>query len=143
LLAAASVQLWRRYRLRPFVLATVVSTILLNLAGTVYVFKRDSMHTSYEPAVRFLNQRSTATTLVFGTAELSFRLDRSEGLLDDKWLGYNTGRQADFIVIDARYRQEHASASRREPQIYSHITGLLAQYDRVYSADSFEIYARR
>jgi 4-amino-4-deoxy-L-arabinose transferase-like glycosyltransferase len=144
LLAASAVQLWQRYRLRPFALATVVSVMLLNLAGTAYVIKRNSLHTGYEPAVRFLNEHSTASTTVFGTAELSFSLQQRQGLLDDKWLGYETGRQADFVVIDARYRQEHAAVSRREPQIYSYITGLLAdRYDRVYSSESFEIYSRR
>jgi hypothetical protein len=78
-----------------------------------------------------------------GTSELSFDLARYDRLLDDKWVGYHTGRRPDFVVEDSRYRQELEAVRTREPEIYEYVTRLLdEQYRVVYDQASYKIYAR-
>jgi hypothetical protein len=118
--------------------------ILLHLAGSVYVMARDSYHKSYMPAVDFLNRNSDERSSIMGTSELSFDLKYCDSLLDDKYLGYNSGRAPDFIVVDARYEQEHEDVRENRPEIYEHVNRLLAEdYRQVFDRAGYRIYARR
>jgi hypothetical protein len=120
------------------------SLILLHLTGSVYVMRRNSYQTNYLPAVRFLNQHSDQNALIMGTAEIGFGLKFHDTLLDDKWLGYNTGRIPDFVVQDSRYEQEQLWALDRRPDISEHVRTLLStQYQEVYNQASYRIYVRR
>jgi len=145
LLAAWINWCWRSRSVPRWILAPAFcSLILLHLTGSVYVMMRNSYQSNYLPAVSFLNQHSDQNALIMGTAEISFGLKFHDTLLDDKWLGYNTGRIPDFVVEDRRYEQEQLWAQARRPEIYEHVTTLLAeQYRRVYDHASYRIYARR
>jgi hypothetical protein len=79
-----------------------------------------------------------------GTSELSFDLKRYDSLLDDKYLGYNSGRVPDFIVVDSRYEQEHEAVREIRPEIYEHVNKLLSEdYRQVFDHASYRIYARQ
>jgi 4-amino-4-deoxy-L-arabinose transferase-like glycosyltransferase len=136
---------WGRRRLPRRIMAPAFCAfVLLHLAGNAYVMVRDSYHKSYLPAVNFLNQNSGEQSLIMGTSELSFGLKSYDSLSDDKYLGYNSGRTPDFIVVDARYEQEQEAVRDKRPEIYRHINRLLAEdYRRVYDQASYKIYARR
>jgi hypothetical protein len=124
--------------------AAVSGLLLLHVAGNAYVIARDSYHTSYLPAVNFLNQNAGRDLSITGTAELGFGLDNWNTLLDDKYLGYYSGRKPDFIVVDNRYRQEHDGVEVKQPEVGDHITRLLTtEYQKVYDHAAYRIYARR
>jgi 4-amino-4-deoxy-L-arabinose transferase-like glycosyltransferase len=145
LLAAWARSCWASRRPPRRVMAPAFCALmLLHLAGNAYVIARDSYHNSYLPAVNFLNQNSGERSLIMGTSELSFGLKSYESLSDDKYLGYNSGKAPDFIVLDARYEQEHDAVRERHPEIYRHINRLLAEdYRPVFEQASYRIYARR
>ncbi|MFP5264731.1 MAG: ArnT family glycosyltransferase [Blastocatellia bacterium] len=145
LLAAWVHSCWASRRPPRWVMAPAFCALmLLHLAGNAYVMARDSYHNSYLPAVNFLNQNSGERSLIMGTSELSFGLKSYDSLSDDKYLGYNSGRAPDLIVVDARYEQEHEAVREREPEIYRHINRLLAEdYRPVFEQASYRIYARR
>jgi hypothetical protein len=131
LLAAWVHSCWVNRRLPRWILAPAFcGLMLLHLAGSAYVMARDSYHKSYLPAVSFLNQNSNEQSLIMGTSELSFDLKSYDSLLDDKYLGYNSGRVPDFIVVDARYEQEHEAVREKD-------------YRQVFDHVSYRIYARR
>jgi 4-amino-4-deoxy-L-arabinose transferase-like glycosyltransferase len=145
LLAAWVHSCWVNRRLPRWIVAPAFcGLVLLHLAGSAYVMARDSYHKSYLPAVAFLNQNSSEQSLIMGTAELSFGLKAYDSLLDDKYLGYNSGRAPDFIVVDARYEQEHEAVREKWPEVHEHIDRLLAEdYRRVFDHPSYRVYARR
>jgi 4-amino-4-deoxy-L-arabinose transferase-like glycosyltransferase len=145
LLAAWISWCWRTRSAPRWIIAPAFcGLILLHLTGSIYVVLRNSYQNSYLPAISFLNQHSDQNTLIMGTAEMSFGLKFPETLLDDKWLGHNTGRTPDFIVEDTRYEQEQLWAQTRRPEIYEHVRTLLTrQYQQVYNQASYRIYARR
>jgi hypothetical protein len=136
---------WMNRRLPRLVIAPAFcGLIVLHLAGSAYVMARDSYHKSYLPAVNFLNQNSNEQSLIMGTSELSFDLKSYDSLLDDKYLGYNSGRAPDFIVVDARYEQEHEAVRYKRPEVYQHINKLLSEnYRQVFAHTSYKIFARR
>ncbi len=122
----------------------VCGLLLIQVAGNGYVIARDSYHKSYLPAVDFLNRNSGPLTTITGPAELSFGLNNRDALLDDKYLGYHNQRRPDFIVVEARYEQEHTDAQTRYPEIYTHVTALLSEeYTEVYNNAGFIIYTRK
>ncbi len=145
LLAAWISWCWRSGSVPRWILAPAFcSLILLHLTGSIYVMLRNSYQNNYLPAVSFLNQHSDSNALIMGTAEMSFGLKFHDTLLDDKWLGYNTGRTPDFVVEDTRYEQEQLWAQARRPEVYEHVRTLLTtQYQQVYNQGSYRIYARR
>ncbi|MCI0490562.1 MAG: glycosyltransferase family 39 protein [Blastocatellia bacterium] len=145
ILAAWVRWVWANARAMRWITAPAVcGLILIHLAGSAYVMRRDSYHKSYLPAVAFLNQRSDPQTTITGTAELSFGLTRYDSLSDDKYLGYYSGRRPDLIVVDSRYEEEHEAVRVRQPEIYRHINERLArEYRQVYDHAPYRIYARR
>jgi len=136
---------WTNRRLPRLLLAPAFcGLVALHLAGSAYVMARDSYHKSYLPAVNFLNKNSNEQSLIMGTSELSFDLKSYDSLLDDKYLGYNSGRTPDFIVVDARYEQEHEAVRDKRPEIYRHIDKLLGEnYRQVFAQASYRIFARQ
>ena len=144
LLAAVIASLWQRRVLRRWLVPAMAAVVLLNLAGTAYVIKRNSLNRNFLPAVRFLNENMDSSARIIGTAELTFGLKRYDSLLDDKWLGYNTGATPDLIVLDPRYQQEQQAVGTRDPQIHDYIVTLLSGgYRQVYDDGGFQIYSRR
>jgi hypothetical protein len=145
LLAAWIHSCWVNRRLPRWMLAPMFcGFVLLHLSGSAYVIARDSYHKSYRPAVSFLNQNSNEQSLIMGTSELSFDLKSYDSLLDDKYLGYNSGRAPDFIVVDSRYEQECEAVREKRPEIYEHINRLLTEdYRQVFNQASYRIYARQ
>ena len=145
LLAAWAYWCWSHGRLPRWVLAPAIcGLMLLHLAGSAYVMARDSYHKSYLPAVNLLNQISNEQSLIAGTSELSFALNYYDSLLDDKYLGYNSGKEPDFIVIDARYEQEREAVRDKRPEVYQHINSLLSDsYEQVFAQAGYRIFARR
>jgi len=145
LLAAWIAWCWRSRGVPRWIIAPAFcGLIVLHLTGSVYVMLRNSYQNSYLPAVSFLNQHADQNALIMGTAEMSFGLRFPGTLLDDKWLGYNTGRIPDFVVEDTRFEQEQLWAQAKRPEIFEHVRTLLAQqYQQVYNKASYRIYARR
>jgi hypothetical protein len=145
LLAAWVHSCWMNRRIPRWVTAFgFCGLAVLHLAGSAYVMARDSYHNSYYPAVSFLNQNSDERSLIIGTAELGFDLKSYDSLLDDKYLGYNSGTTPDFIVVDARYEQEHEAVREKRPELYLYINKLLTEsYRQVFAQTNYRIYARQ
>lgn len=145
LLAVLISRCWKSRSVPRWILAPAFcSLILLHLTGSIFVMRRNSYQNNYLPAVSFLNQHSDQNALIMGTAEIVFGLNARDTLLDDKWLGYNTGRIPDFVVEDMRYEQELLWAKLQRPEIYEHVKTLLSeQYQQVYDHGLYRIYARQ
>ena len=137
--------IWMNRRAVRWITAPAVcGLILIHLAGSAYVMRRDSYHKNYLPAISFLNQNSSPASTIIGTAELSFGLAAYDSLSDDKYIGYYSGRRPDLIVVDSRYEEEHELVRVKQPEIYRHINDLLAsEYHQVYAQAPYRIYARR
>jgi len=129
---------------RPALAAAVCCLALANLCGTGYAILRDSYHRDYLPVVSYLNGHASEDSLIMGSSELHFGLKHKDTLLDDKYLGYRSGRVADLIVVDPRYEWERGVERVKHPEIYQHIVQLLARdYQLVYEHAAYKVYAAR
>jgi hypothetical protein len=69
-----------------------------------------------------------------GSAELCFWLGFNGRVLDDPALGQDSGKRADFIVIEPRYEQRIAGSPASQQ--------LAENYSQVYERGSYHVYAR-
>ena len=120
----------------------VVGLVALQLGGVVQRIAMKEYQKGHLPAVKFLQGSSNQQALVFGCADLGFDLGFDGRLIDDRSLGFYTGKRPDFIVVEAAYEDAFNGSIRRTP-IYQHITTLMnEQYHQVYDQGSYRIYAR-
>src|SRR5436853_2442867 len=144
LLATWLTDCWKNAVLPRWVMATAVGALLLLQAGRIVQRMRaNEYQTTYAPAVSFLKSHMQPSTLIMGSAELGFALGFDAHLVDDSFLGYFSGRRADFIVVDEIYALSFQGSQVERPAIYAHINKLLHEdYQLVYDQALYRIYAR-
>jgi hypothetical protein len=98
----------------------------------------------YLPAVAFLNSHLQPNNVVFGRSELYFGLLCRACLKDDVRLGANSGKHADFLVLDTDYRKTIAGFAFSEKSTYRFIEELLSggEYIPVFRNDLYEVFQR-
>jgi hypothetical protein len=135
---------WERRRVPRWMIATCVcGLLLLQRGGVVKRSLLDSYHKSYLPAVSFLKSNMKPVSLVMGSAELGFELGFNDRLIDDRYLGYYSGKRPDFIVVEEAYEDAFNGSQKHRPAIYQHITDVMKnEYREVYNHASYRIYAR-
>jgi hypothetical protein len=97
------------------------------------------------PAVTYLKEHSNADSKIMGSAVLGFGLGY-ERVLDDVRFGFNTGKRADFLVVNDVYEEgiNHYRAGGEGAALQAHINKMLTQdYKLVYDENFYQIYARR
>ena len=109
LAALLAVWVWTSWRSRSvprWLLATLAATLVtVQLATTLWHVQRNEYRDDYLAATDYLKQSLHAGDTVFGSAELAFQLGFEGTVVDDYRLGYRSGRQAAWIVLDRqRYR---------------------------------------
>jgi 4-amino-4-deoxy-L-arabinose transferase-like glycosyltransferase len=112
---------------------------------SAYRIAQNPYQTRYLPVIAFLNQRSTPTSLIMGSAALAFGLGFDGHVLDDPRLGYHSGKTADFVVVgDVDYAQYFENYKDKEPAVYEYVVKRLASdYQMVYDHAGRQIYERR
>jgi len=58
-------------------------------------------------------------------------------------LGTTTGKIPQWIVVDTRYQDYELSIQKTAPAEYQKVASRLAEYDKVYDHESYQIYKRR
>lgn len=133
-----------------FVPRTVLALCLLGLlaiqaGGILYRMRVNAYEKSYMAAVNFLQANSTPETRVMGSAVLGFEYGY-ERVTDDVRFGFNTGRRADFLVVNDVYVDaiNHYRAGGEGAQLARHMNDLLTrEYELVYDQNFYQIYFRR
>jgi hypothetical protein len=118
--------------------------VVVQLGVTVWHVRRDLYHNDYLASTSYVKQRIHPGEVVFGSAELAFELGFQGTVVDDYRLGYRSGRQAAFIVLDRnRYREWIAALQDSEPETYQYIRGMLAgDYRLVQQDEEYQVYRR-
>ena len=147
LLAAAVAASYQRYAQahpswRPVWIGMVAGLVLLDTGYTVALIAGRKYATLYQPAIAALQHGMRPGQSVIGSAELGFGLG-FDRVKDDAGLGYYSGRQPDFIVIDGNYRAHLADLGRTRPAVYASLRDMLrSAYRPLYANALYSIYAR-
>ncbi len=122
----------------------IAGLLALQIGGTLYRMKINAHGKDFLPATAYLKHHANANDIIFGSAELGFELGFTDNLVDDVRLGYISGKQPDYVVIEETYQRSHDSYRMSEPELDAHITKQLNSNLRlVYDANHYKIYARR
>lgn len=100
---------------------------------------------SYLATTEYLKQHAGPDDRIFGSAELAFELGFEGRVVDDFRLGYRTGKEARFIVLDQnRYREWIPNLRQVEPEAYRSIASMLAnRYRLVLENAGYQVYVRK
>jgi len=97
----------------------------------------------YQPMIAALQHDLRPGQRIIGSAELGFGLG-FDRVKDDANLGYYSGRQPDFIVMDPNYRAHLAELARTRPAVYVSLRDMLAgAYQPLYSNAIYTVYGHR
>jgi 4-amino-4-deoxy-L-arabinose transferase-like glycosyltransferase len=145
ILAICAAGCWRLRLLPPVLIGlALLGYTGLQLGGTLYRIKENTLGRIYQPAVAYLQQNSGPNDLIFAPGEFAWGFDFSPRLLDDLRLGYVSGRKARFVLVDSRWRELWENYRLREPALFAHIEGVLhTGYEPVYDAGGYVIYRQR
>lgn len=126
-------------------LGFLIIVVFVNVGVNLLRIRRNAYQENYLAAANVLNQNADSSDMVMASAEFWFALNRKENLLDDYRLGYETGRKADFIVMDApRYQDWFENLAKEEPQTYQYIESLLLNdYQIIYEDGIYHVYKRK
>ena len=144
LLAATLVWLWRTsgaYRGAAAGSALVLCAV--HLGGIFYQARANTYHTSYLPAIRFLQANTNAQQQIIGPGVLGFGLRYAPNLTDDFRLGYLSGETPDWIVVNDWYQAWFRNMKVVEPDSFQFVRNRLDhEYSPVYDKAGFVIYRR-
>lgn len=129
-----------------WLLALAVGGLLvIQTGGILYRMKLNVYQKSYVAATDFIKTHARDDSKVMGSAVLGFELGY-ERIIDDVRFGFNTGKRADFLVINDVYEEgiNHYRAGGEGAALEAHINNMLTrEYELVYDRNFYQIYARR
>ena len=145
LVAATLVWLWRKRQIyRGAAAGEVFLLCLIHMGGIFYQVRADSYHNSYLPAIRFLQENTTADQPIIGPGILGFALRYPPNLTDDFRLGYLSGETPQWVVVNDWYQSWFGDLKNVEPDTYHFVRNRLEkQYMPVYNKAGFGIYRER
>jgi hypothetical protein len=142
-LTAAALDAMRPYRPRMTRFA-IAGLMAFNLTVTCRLILRNGYRNDYLPAIHYLQTHGSPDGVVMASAEAGFEYGFRDNLIDDFRLGYNSGKRADFVLVDQRYLDFFANTRRLEPDVYRYIDRYLqTECVPVKLNDAYTIYVRR
>jgi hypothetical protein len=116
---------------------------IVQVGGVAYRIKRDPYHKEYLPAVDFLRAHAQPGDLIMGSHELGFTLGFGDNFVDDHLLGLETGKRADFILVEEIYQGRFDTVRLKNPAEFAKLQERLAQYRTIYNEKNYQVLALR
>ncbi len=132
---------WDRGLLRRTVTCGLLAaSIMATIAAVAYRIRLDRYHNPYSPAVATIRSYLPPNGVVMGGSELGFALGFGPPLVDDRYLGYLSGKRPDVFVVNEYYGgpMGHSPRMREAWQVSRMI--LKDQYHLVFDNAAFKIY---
>jgi hypothetical protein len=145
LLAASFVWLWRQGTVyRPIVVCVITLLSLIHLGGISYQVRADTYHKNYLPVIRFLKTNTAKDQAIIGPGILGIGLRYPPNLTDDFRLGFLSGENPDWIVVNDWYELWFRGLKGPEPDAYQFVRSRLdGEFIPVYNDAGFVIYRSR
>jgi 4-amino-4-deoxy-L-arabinose transferase-like glycosyltransferase len=129
---------------RPLIAVGFAGLLLLQIGGVIQRARTNTWANNYLPVVEFLAHETRPDDVIMGSAELGFALGFTPRLIDDARLGFRSGRHAEYIVIEDRYRSWFDDFPAKEPDTDRYVRRLLSEkYDKVYERNTYGVYRCR
>jgi len=143
-LSSCVCRFWNHYPSMKIALAACVLVVAgLEMVRNARFIMIDQYHRQYLPAIAFLN-RQPRPGLLFGPAELTWRLDAKDALVEDLWLGCRSDRKADYIVTNDNLQDGVKELVRSSPAMFAcQIKMFESEYRKVYDDVGYVVWRRR
>ena len=143
--ACAAVWLYARWpeggRRRLLAFCVLAISVAATLAGVGYKISRNEYHNLYDPAVAAARAALPAGGTIMGGSELGFALGFSPPLVDDRYLGFFSGKTPEVFVINDHYGPMRSSPRLTSAWESSRVM-LQDQYHLVFKNNVYSIYVR-
>lgn len=127
-------------------IAVLTALGLFTVATVGYRAQQNSYKNAFLPAADYLHQRLTGQQLVYATGEFGVPLGFIKHVLDDRSLGVQSHRRADYVVIDREFASTLRTMREKNPTMYVKVMQNLQPYQLVFEtregADFYRVYAR-
>lgn len=121
--------------------AAFAGVLLLGISARLFLITHFDYQRLYLPAVAAVDTATSPGSTVFASSEFFFGMNCKRCLKDDARLGFDSGRSADVVVINADF-QEIMSRFRR-PEAIAHVKRVLSGPLRViHQSAAYRVYAR-
>jgi hypothetical protein len=74
---------------------------------------------------------------------LGFTLGFGDNFVDDHLLGLETGKRADFILVEEIYQGRFDTVRLKNPAEFAKLQERLAQYRTIYNEKNYQVLALR
>ena len=116
----------------------------LQVGGTLYRIREQSLAKQYQPAVDYVQTHGRPDSTIFAPGEFAWGFDFHPRMLDDLRLGYYSKRQAEWVIVDSRWRELWENYRRREPELFAYLENSLRErYEKVQEVGGYEIFRLR
>jgi hypothetical protein len=144
LLAFVAAELISRRGAGTWAAAAIVAPFLaLQVGGAVLRAAQDTYGRRYAPAMEYLATHAREDELVMGSVATVFGLGADRRLRADHRLGYHSGADPDWIVVDDFFRESFAQDRVDHPEIFRHVQQVLERREKVFERGGTELYRRR
>jgi 4-amino-4-deoxy-L-arabinose transferase-like glycosyltransferase len=106
--------------------------VVLQVGGLAYGIRRDPYRRYYEPLIAAVRANYPGSGWIMGNASVGFGLAFPAELIDDRLLGYHSGKRPALIVIDKDYRDYHAQYRRSLPPVGKHIDSVMQEFEKTF-----------
>lgn len=123
-----------------FAAPVLAAFVALQLGGTVTRAAQNTFGRRYAPAMAYVRAHACKDELVVGSVAGVFGVDLDGRFVADNRLGYYSGADPDWIVVDDFLRESFALDRANRPEIARHIDQVLASHVKVFEGDGTEVY---
>src|SRR5208283_2272334 len=119
----------------------IAISIGATIGGVGYKIYKNEYHNLYNPAVAAIRNSLPPGGLVMGGSELGFALGFGPPLVDDRYLGFFSGKAPDVFVVGEYYKPPWRSSRLNRAWEYSQST-LHNQYHLTFENKAYSVYVR-
>ncbi|MEZ5396552.1 MAG: hypothetical protein R2724_27675 [Bryobacterales bacterium] len=123
--------------------AAVAGLICIEIAGVFLKARTRSYIEDQEKVVEYVKTHMTPDSNVNGTSGFLFAFDFDPRFQDDAYLGVDTGRRPDFIIVEQFYQGLYDGWKTRRPEAMARIQERLAEYEVGFELDGYKVYVRK
>jgi hypothetical protein len=135
---------WKRQVvLKVLVTCGLTLLVAVQVGGILQRVRLNTYGNTFLPAATYLKQHVGDNDLVNGSCELVFGYGYKPNIVDDIRLGYGSGKNPKFIVLDEVYETNIGLWKNSEPDLYRFIENRIErEYQLVYDRAFYKIYRR-
>ncbi len=115
--------------------ALLASSLLATIGGFAFKIYGNDYDHLYRPTIRAIRTGLPPGGLIMGGSELGFAFGFGPGLIDDRYLGYRTGKRPD-VFVENEYYGRIGPAGRAADRV------LGSQYHLTFANSAYKVYVR-